>query len=428
MVHQAKCATRRGGDCDCRPTMGVRERHSRSCSSRKGGSCDCEPSYEATVYSRKDHKKIRRVFPTLAGAKGWLTDARSEVKHGRMRAPTPLTLREAAERWLKLAKAGIVRNRSGDEYKPSVLRGYEELLELRLLPELGSARLSELARPDLQLLVGEWQATRRHRRRCASRRGAPCNCEPSVLSPSSIRNALMPLRAIYRDLELLGVPAGAVPINPTTGLRLPAVRGRRVRIVSPADAERFLERLASADRPLWATAFWGGLRRGELAALRWPDVDLAQGVIRVERSWDFKTGQAVTPKSRAGRRRVPIPAVLRDELVERRMDSGSEILCFGESADQPFRPSGVDRRARATWRTLSLEPLTLHDARHTFASLMIAAGANAKAISSYMGHSSIQVTFDLYGHLMPGNEAEAAALLDRYLEHARGEAARAAAP
>jgi integrase len=59
--------------------------------------------------------------------------------------------------------------------------------------------------------------------------------------------------------------------------------------------------------------------------------------------------------------------------------------------------------------------LRLHQARHTYASFMIAAGVNAKALSSFMGHSSIKVTFDLYGHLMPGTEAEAAALLDTYL-------------
>ncbi len=61
------------------------------------------------------------------------------------------------------------------------------------------------------------------------------------------------------------------------------------------------------------------------------------------------------------------------------------------------------------------ERLRLHQARHTYASFMIAAGVNAKALCSYMGHSSIKVTFDLYGHLMPGAEAEAASLLDAFL-------------
>ena len=75
----------------------------------------------------------------------------------------------------------------------------------------------------------------------------------------------------------------------------------------------------------------------------------------------------------------------------------------------------VERRAR---ELPAIEPISLHEARHTFASLMIAAGVNAKALSMYMGHSSITITYDRYGHLMPGNEEEAAGLLDAYLERA----------
>ena len=62
-----------------------------------------------------------------------------------------------------------------------------------------------------------------------------------------------------------------------------------------------------------------------------------------------------------------------------------------------------------------LEPIGLHEARHTFASVLIAAGVNAKAITTYMGHASIQTTYDLYGKLMPGSESEASALVDAYL-------------
>ena len=70
----------------------------------------------------------------------------------------------------------------------------------------------------------------------------------------------------------------------------------------------------------------------------------------------------------------------------------------------------------------ALEPITLHECRHTFASLMIAAGVNAKALSTFMGHSSITITLDRYGHLFPGNEAEAAGLLDAFLERANTQA------
>jgi integrase len=92
---------------------------------------------------------------------------------------------------------------------------------------------------------------------------------------------------------------------------------------------------------------------------------------------------------------------------------------FGSSLTTPFTPSAVLRRARLRWSKIEpLKPLAdfgMHEARHTFASLMIEAGVNAKALTEYMGHSSITVTFDRYGHLMPGNHEQAAALLDAYL-------------
>nr|MDQ3092397.1 site-specific integrase [Actinomycetota bacterium] len=224
---------------------------------------------------------------------------------------------------------------------------------------------------------------------------------------------------------------GQVMVNPTTGLQLPASRGKRERIATPAEAVLLLEAVPLGDRALWATALYGGLRRGELAALRWTDLDLAAGILRVERSWDFGGAadeELVAPKSSSGSRRVPIPAVLRDELLEHRLRQGREEgLVFGRGADRPFEPSGVSRRAQTAWKTAELEALTLHEARHTFASLMIAAGVNAKALSSYMGHASITITLDRYGHLMPGNEEEAAALLDAYLEREHERAARTAA-
>jgi integrase len=234
------------------------------------------------------------------------------------------------------------------------------------------------------------------------------------LDPSTVRNTLMPLRAIFRR----ALARGEVAVNPTSGLELPAMEGTRDRIASPAEAAELLAVLPEHDRAIWATAMYAGLRRGELLALRWEDVDLAAGVIHVERSWDAKEG-VVAPKSRAGWRTVPIPSVLRDYLVEHKLRLGRHVgLVFGTSYAQPFTPSNVRKRANAAWNRVGLEPIGLHECRHTFASLMIAADINAKALSAYMGHSSVTITLDRYGHLMPGNESEAADLLDSYLTRA----------
>lgn len=120
---------------------------------------------------------------------------------------------------------------------------------------------------------------------------------------------------------------------------------------------------------------------------------------------------------------MPIARVLRQHL-ELAIGRRATGLVFGRTSDQPFAPRTLNRRAGRAWKTAGLRPIGFHECRHTFASLMIAAGVNAKALQTFMGHASITVTLDLYGHLMPGAEAEAAGLLNAYLgrfDGARGE-------
>jgi integrase len=83
--------------------------------------------------------------------------------------------------------------------------------------------------------------------------------------------------------------------------------------------------------------------------------------------------------------------------------------------NRPFNPSTINRRAREACTKANIDKLGLHECRHSYASYMIAAGVNAKALSTYMGHSSITITLDRYGHLLPGNEHHAAALLENWL-------------
>jgi integrase len=177
------------------------------------------------------------------------------------------------------------------------------------------------------------------------------------------------------------------------------------------------------DRAVWATALYAGLRLGELRALRDEDVDLQAGLIRVERSWD-KTEGVIEPKSRAGKRRVPIVAALRAPLAAHILRRGNTSGLFFGDSDQPFDRYALVTRAEKAWKAAGLDPIGLHEARHTCASIFIAAGVNLKALSSYLGHASITITLDRYGHLMPGNEDEAVGLVDSYLERECATVAR----
>ena len=307
-----------------------------------------------------------------------------------------MTLAEAAERWLALARSGTLRNRSGQPYKPSTLRGYDQLLRERLLPRFGALDLGELRRAHLQRLVSDLLA--------------------EGFDASTVRNTIVPLRAIYRDVEHFAGDGDRLT-SPTAGLRLPASAGKRERLASPGEASELIAALEPRDRALWATALYAGLRRGELRALRVDDVDFAREVINVRRSWDPVEGP-VSPKSQSGVRSVPLPALLRDHLLNHinGLARGGPSLVFGRAEGLAFDPSTVADRAHRAWRRIGREPIGLHDCRHSYASLMIAAGVNAKALSVFMGHASITITLDRYGHLFPGSEAEAAALLDSFLK------------
>jgi integrase len=133
---------------------GIEVRHARSCRSHSGGSCNCKPTYRGHVWSNRDAKQVRsKAFASFAEAKGWRADASVALAKGELRAPSPLSVTEAADTWLERAKAGAVRNRSGDAFKPSALRGYEQALRDRVLPALGTFKLSDVRRPDVQLLA-----------------------------------------------------------------------------------------------------------------------------------------------------------------------------------------------------------------------------------------------------------------------------------
>ncbi len=394
---------------------GISERHSRGCRTQAGGGCNCSPSVRAFVYDRRDGAKVRKTFTgkgALAAAKRWRADATSQMNAGKRIGPSATTLREAAAAWLDGAKAEppTILNRSGRPYKPSALRGYEQDLNNHILDDLGAHRLSDIRRGDLQALIDQLLG--------------------EGLSGSKVRNTIIPLQVIYRH----ALERDQLTVNPTTNLRLPKGCEPRVRAATASEAAELIASLPADLRALYATACYAGLRRGELMAARWEQIDLANGIIRVTRSWDEQAGE-IEPKSTKGKRTVPITATLRDHLTEHKTSTardGTDFV-FGQTAASPFTPSYVRRRAIAAWtaanakrkeqeektgkKTTALNPIGLHELRHTFVSLMHDAGLSLERIGDYVGHSSAYMT-ERYRHLLAGHEAEAARTLDEYLARA----------
>lgn len=152
----------------------------------------------------------------------------------------------------------------------------------------------------------------------------------------------------------------------------------------------------------------------------------------------------IRPKTRAAERRVPIVPVVRDYLVELRMEQAKDgtdhgyvfgvfrtSTGFRRTPERPFRAQSARERAEEAWRDAGLTPIGFHECRHTAASMMIAAMAasgtfNPKVIQQAMGHANISMTYDRYGHLFPGDLEQLAKAMDEYLRAAADERARKA--
>lgn len=395
---------------------GIRKRHSRGCSTRQGGRCNCKAGYEASIYVASEDRRITKSFPRESEAKRWRAEAGRVIEHreAKRRQGDSRTLAQALRQFVTDMETGKVRPKGRERYKPNTTRSYERGLRVHIEPApIAGIKVTDLRRRDLQDFCDELLA--------------------AGLSPRTVSNALNPVQAFYR----WEINRDELTDNPSARIDLPNGNSRRpTRIASAAEAAALLAALPAEDRPVWATAFYAGLRRGELQALRVCDIDIAGNLIAVERGWDQVEG-VIEPKSRAGSRRVPLLAILRGYLDAhlRRCGRRGEDLAFGRSGAEAFYASTVDGRAKRAWRAANeqerviaseggrepvvLKPITLHHCRHTFASLLIDSGANPKAIQEFMGHSKIQTTFDVYGHLLPGSRDEVRLRMDAYL---RGDA------
>lgn len=305
---------------------------------------------------------------------------------------------------------------------------YAWALSHHLLPYFARWRLSEI---DIQAVDAyrRFKVAQAEQRQAALARRLTRDEErpPRPLSAASINKTLEVLAAVLT----LAIEYGYITANPAAGrrrrLRPPARRPVHLdsaeQIEALLDAARELDARPGARtggrRALLATLVLAGLRASEACALRWGDVDLANGRIRIGRS-----------KTQAGLREVPLLPLLRDELAAHKLDAqrgGPEALVFpsarGRARDKDNLRSRVlhpvARRADELLRVRGCPPLpvglTPHKLRHTFASVLVACGEDPAAVMAALGHTDPKFTLRIYAHVMrrePGERARLQALVD----------------
>lgn len=279
--------------------------------------------------------------------------------------------------------------------EPKTRAGYEQIIGRHLLPTFGSRKVASITHEVVQDYIAGLAA--------------------SGLAPGTVRS-------IYAALRLAmgaGVRAGLVKVNPCAGIDLPRSRRREPVFLSAEEVRTLAEAITPRYRVLVYTAAYTGLRWGELGALRVRDVKL--GRLEVNEALKEVDGElSFGPTKTHAHRAVSLPGFLREMLAAHIASKGlagdPSALLFTGPDGGPLRHSGFYRRHFKPAVRSALPPrldgLRFHDLRHTCVALLIAAGAHTKAIQARLGHSTSQMTLDVYGHLLPSLDDDLAATLD----------------
>ncbi len=275
-----------------------------------------------------------------------------------------------------------------------------------MTPQLGRVKLADLNALLVQNLYAELLA-------CGSvrRPGGP-------LAPATVGVVHRVLRKACNDAVVWGL----LPRSPLVGVKPPRAEGTEMRTWTPEEVREFLTAVTD-DRlyALWVLVLSTGMRRGEVAGLRWSDVDLDAQVLAVRQTRVSVAGEvhASDPKTRASRRQISLDQLVvsvmrahrRHQLEERLawgpawVDSG---YVFTREDGGPLHPERITVLFGRLVEETGLPKIRLHDLRHTSASLALAAGIHPKIMSERLGHASVAITLDLYSHVTPGLQTEAA--------------------
>jgi integrase len=333
-----------------------------------------------------------------------LRQRQEEVERGTYQARSDqTTFEELAEAYIARAKTKV-RDITAAEYEDTIRR--------HILPFFTGRRLRTITLRDVELFAEHLSAVgvaglpirgQEHKsRKFGVRTVNKCLVLVSMMFGYAVRHGWMPAN-----------PAGKVE-----KAKGPAVTEDHVElcILDAAEIQRLLDAATDEWRLIIRTAIYTGLRESELFGLAWRDVELDAGYLYVQRC--MRQGRPYAPKSKASRRRVPIPRSLVADLRKWKLacPKGDHDLVFPNGEGKPLNPSNLlNRGFKPALRRAGLREIRFHDLRHTYASHLIANREDPKTIQTLMGHSSIKITFDTYGHMFKASTQGVADRLDHSL-------------
>jgi integrase len=318
-----------------------------------------------------------------------------------------ITVKQAGERWIRTGEANDLERATLDEYRRH--------LDLHIAPFLGAVKLSKLTTPMVTEL----------RRKLKAGEPAPGRDAGTKRSPAMVKKIISSLSSILADAQENGLVAQNVVRSLTSrkkkGTKAEQRRKLKVGVDIPTRAEvkAIVGKLDGRWRPLLLTAIFTGLRASELRGLRWSDVDFKKGVLHVHQRAD-RYNDIGAPKSEAGERSVPIPSIVANTLREWKLacPKGELDLVFpngagrvenhGNIVNRGFMP--VQIAAGVTDKDGAAKYGGLHALRHFYASWCINRKADGglelpgKLVQQRLGHSSIVMTMDTYGHLFAAGD------------------------
>lgn len=327
-------------------------------------------------------KRRAKQFPKKRDAEAWSTQAAWHVTQG---THTPdalsITVQKAADQWLERA--------GRDGLEPTTIAAYDQHVRLHIVPLCGGVKLSQLTAPMVEGFLDE--------------------LVDKLSRPMAIR-VLRSLSSIIAE----AMRRGQVAQNVARNVKVKRLARQRTKAAIPSKKalRALLAAAENANRPreqsLVMLALYGGLRASELRGLAWPHVDLQAGSVSVVQRADAQ-GTIGAPKSASGRRTVPLPpsavAALRKWKLACPLNETQ--LVFPSLAGKPMSHRYMTLNLlKPLIEAAEIKPLGLHDLRHAAASLWIEQRVDAKRVQTWLGHHSIQVTFDTYGHLLEAVERE----------------------